>query len=285
MFDADTRTTASLQPRAEGAVRVSAVDRRGASRLGRLEQRGSAKVLLPRRRGRALEAVLLNTAGGMTGGDRFSWAAEAEAGTDLVLTTQAAERIYRAQPGEIARVETRLTLGPGARLHWLPQETIVFDRAAVARTLAVEMSADAELVLHESVVLGRAAMGERVGACRFRDAWRVRRGGRLVFADALRVRGETECDLGGPATLGRARAVALVLLVAPDAEDRLAAVRALLAHEAVAAGASAFDGCLVVRLMAGDGYRLAPAVARAAGLLRAPCAAAGMGQSWEDGRS
>ncbi|HBC09391.1 MAG TPA: urease accessory protein, partial [Rhodospirillaceae bacterium] len=75
----------------------------------------------------SVEAVLLNTAGGLTGGDVYG--TEALAGPDafLTLTSQACERVYRATGDQPARVETRLSADAGARLHWLPQETILFD--------------------------------------------------------------------------------------------------------------------------------------------------------------
>lgn len=262
MFDAGLPFEAGVQPRAQGAGLVSARLRAGRSVLGALHQRGSARVLLPRPAGTALEAVLLNTAGGITGGDRFGWNAEAEAGADLVVTTQAAERLYRAQASEMAEVEVALRLGPGSRLHWLPQETIVFDRAALTRRLVVEMAEDAELVVVESTVLGRAAMGERVDTLRFRDSWRVRCCGRLVHAEGLRFWGRVGGE--GAATLGGALALATLLCVAQGAEDRLGPLRRHLAAElAVRAAASAASaGCVVVRLLAPDHYALRPALAR-----------------------
>ena len=76
---------------------------------------GSSKLLFPRAKD-ALQAVYLNSSGGVTGGDAFEIEARAQENAHLVMTTQAAERIYRALPGETGRVDTRLTLEPGARL-------------------------------------------------------------------------------------------------------------------------------------------------------------------------
>ena len=259
MFDAGSRSEA-LQPRARGRVEVAVARRRGASRLARLGAAGSARCLVPRVPGR-VEAVLVNTAGGITGGDRFDWRAEAQENAALTVTTQAAERIYRAEAGQIAWVRTRLTLGPGASLAWLPQETILFDRGALERRLEVEMAPDARLTALEPLVLGRAAMGETVRAAHLVDHWRIRRDGRLVYADTLRLSGPVAEITARLATWGGHRAGASLLHVAPDAGDRVDAVRASLAdHTAVEGGASAWDGMLAIRLLAPDGHTLRRAI-------------------------
>lgn len=257
MFDAGSRSDAALQPRAEGKAEVVAERRGAATRLARLYQRGSAKCLMPRLAG-GCEAVFLNTAGGITGGDRLEWAAEARPGAALVVTTQAAERVYRARAPEVGRVETRLRLGPGARLDWLPQETILFDGAALERTLTVEMAADATLLALEALILGRTAMGETVAAAHLTDGWRIRRVGRPVYADALRLTGRVAETAARPALLGPHRALASLVYVAPDAEARLGEARALLAAAGagVEAGVSAWDGLLALRLLAPDGQVL-----------------------------
>jgi urease accessory protein len=136
-----------------------------------------------------LDATLLNTTGGITGGDRFAWRATAAPGAWLGLTTQAAERAYRARPGETGQVAVTLELAAGARLDWLPQETILFDRSALERRLEADLCGNARLLVVEPVVFGRAAMGERIGAIRFVDRWRIRRDGRLVHAEATRIEG------------------------------------------------------------------------------------------------
>jgi urease accessory protein len=248
----------NAQPRAQGAVRVAVRLAGGRTRLARLYQQGSARCLLPRLPDRT-EAVLLNTAGGITGGDRLDYTAEAEAGARLTVTTQAAERIYRAQPGSVGRLTTRLTLGPRACIHWLPQETILFDHGALERRLEVDMASDATLLALEPLILGRARMGERVERGHLTDQWRIRRDGRLVYADALRLTGAVADIAARPGVFGANRAAASLVYVAPDAEDRLAEARALLP---VLAGASAWDGLLAVRMLAADGAALRTALIR-----------------------
>ncbi|HEU0222436.1 MAG TPA: urease accessory protein UreD [Paracoccaceae bacterium] len=241
------------QPRAEGTASIRARAGPGGTRLIALHQAGCARILLPEPRRPELEAVLVNTAGGLTGGDRLAWEAEAGPGARLVLASQAAERAYRAQPGETARLDIRLTLGARARIDWLAQDTILFDRSSLRRSLTVDMAADATLLAVEPVILGRAAMGETVEMASFRDCWRVTRGGRLVFADALRLEGRVAEIAAAAPILAGARAFASLLYIAPDAPDRLDEARAALGSQG---GASARDGLLLMRLVAPDGLAL-----------------------------
>ena len=238
--------------RARGRASVAFKVRDGATVLDRLHQEGQAKIRLPKSHGgEPTTAVLINTAGGIAGGDRLVWGARFGAGTRAVVTAQAAERVYRSSAtdgGLSGEVTTRLEVEAGASAEWLPQETILFDRAALDRRLEVEMAADASLLLAETVVLGRAAMGEAVGACRLVDRFRVRRGGRLVFADTFRLDGAPGEILAGRATGGGATAFSTVLWVAPGVEARLDGLRAVLDGLASDAGASAWDGMIVVRL-------------------------------------
>jgi urease accessory protein len=243
--------TPTLQ-RARGAVEVIAAVRDGRSVIADLRHAGSAKALFPRGDHARLEATLINTTGGIAGGDEFSYAGTAGEGAWLGLTTQAAERAYRARGSEIGRMTVRLAAGTGGRIDWLPQETILFDGAALDRRLEADLAADAVLLAVEAVVFGRAAMGECLARIRFTDQWRVRREGRLIYADALRIR---DADaLARPALLGGAGAMASVLLASPRADAMLGSVRRLLPEDA---GASMVrPGVLAVRVLAPDGLAL-----------------------------
>lgn len=246
--------TGSAQPRAVGAARLSGKRRGERTVLGGLHQQGSLKLLFPRLGGTALTAVSLNTAGGITGGDRFNLKVEAASGCHLVLTTQAAERCYRAQPGETGMVSTELTLGAGARLDWLPQETILYNRSALRRSLAVTMADDARALICEPVIFGRAEMGEVVTGAAFRDRITLHRGGAPVFADRTALDGNLAARLAGRATGGGCGAMATVILAAPDAERFLSPARDLMPETG---GVSLVrDGLLVSRLLAPDGFEL-----------------------------
>ncbi|MEM0922744.1 MAG: urease accessory protein UreD [Pseudomonadota bacterium] len=255
------------QPRAQGAVRISTGLRRGMSRLDTLYQQGSAKVLLPGgAAGTGLEAVLLNTAGGITGGDRFGYSGSAGPGATLTLTTQAAERAYRANGPLPGTVRTDLSAAGGARIDWLPQETILFDGAHLTRSLEADLAEDATLLAVEPIIFGRTAMGERLNEIAFSDQWRIRRAGRLIYADALRLEGDGEALLARPAAFSGARAMASILYVSADAEALLSPLRTLLSGTA---GASLIrPGVLAARLLAADGFALRRMLLPALRLLR-----------------
>ncbi len=212
---------------------------------------GGYRLRLPRSHGGPCEAVIVNTGGGMAGGDRAEFSFAAEAGAAVTLTTTAAEKIYRGAEAGGAEAETRvgvaLTLGPAAALDWLPQETILFDGARLSRRLDVDMVAGSDLLLAETLVFGRLGMGERMGSGRVRDRWRIRRGGRLVLAEELDIAGDVAGLLDRPALGGGARATATVVWVSRDAEAALDIARAALDGAELAGGASAWNGMLVVR--------------------------------------
>lgn len=261
MFDAPHPLSSLQRTRGRARIGLATGERGVGGRITALAQEGSAKVFLPRTHAPWPEAVFLNTSGGLTGGDRLEYRVDLEPGARAVATTQTAERAY-ASAGGTAALEVRLSAGAGARLDWLPQETILFDRSALARRTVVDLAAEAELVLCEMIVLGRAAMGETLAEVDFTDWREVRRADEAVLVEPLRV--ATSTLSGGPALIGGARAFATVALVARGAEDALGAVRAALESGAVAgveAAASAWDGKCVARLRAGDALPLKRAVA------------------------
>ena len=241
------------QPRAIGVARLVAKTRGRLSVIGDLHQAGSSRLLFPRSDA-GLTGVLLNTAGGMTGGDRFAVSGTAQDASRLTLTTQAAERVYRAQPGTEARLTTTLRAGAAARIDWLPQETILYDHSALRRSLDVHLAADAVFLAVEPLVFGRAAMGEVLNVATLHDRVRVWRDDALIFADQTRICGPVHALLQSPFTAGGAGAMAAVIYAAPDAEGFLAPLRALLPP---ACGISPIrPGVLFARLLAADSYEL-----------------------------
>lgn len=246
----------------------------GRTRLNALHQKANAKIRIPKAYGPALEAVLINTAGGLTGGDRLDWSASAGAGTHLAIATQACERIYKSAGGA-AQQTTRLDVGAGARLDWLPQETILFDDSALDRSIEIDLAPDAIFTGLETLVLGRVAMGETVHRTSLRDRWRIRRAGALIHADNLRLDGDVAALADGPATLDACTAIATLVHVAPGDDEQRAALAARLREDlapmtgdVMRAGVSAFAGKCIVRLMAPDGYRLRPLAIAALAILR-----------------
>jgi urease accessory protein len=241
--------------RAVGRIALSVKATADASRRRRVQESGALRVRFPNAASRdTLDAVMVNTAGGMTGGDRFDIDIAVGAGASLSVTTAAAEKIYRSL-GPDTVIDVKLGVGPGGALAWLPQETILFDRLRLHRTIEVDLADDANLFLAEAIVFGRSAMGETVTRGRVFDRWRVRRGGALVFAESLRLDGAIEQKLAQRAVAGGGVAVASVLKI-PGGEAEVAALRAAADVFAGEVGASAWNGMVLARLVASDGAAL-----------------------------
>lgn len=243
---------AEVVPRSIGAIRLSSKRDGTRHAIDRLRLSGAMKAAFPRR-GDAVEAILMNTSGGLTGGDRFEIAADAGTDSRLVLTTQAAERAYRSMSGT-ARVSTRLKVGQGAALHWLPQELIVFDGASLERRLDVDLADGAELVLVEAMVFGRAAMSEVLRTGTIRDRITIRRKGVPIWWDAIDLSGDIAMQLSRPAVAGGMAAMATVLHLAAKAEALLPEVRRALPETG---GASLIGrDLLCARIVAPDSFLL-----------------------------
>lgn len=243
--------------RVDGEGRLAVRHTAGRPRTWELFQRGAAKIRLPKPLDDgAMEAVLINTAGGLTGGDRLSWSVEAGEGCSVTVTTQASEKAYRSGSG-LADVSVQLDVGRGARLAWLPQETILFDASALRRRIDARLQPGARLLLAEATVFGRSARGETVERGLFADRWRISVGGRLVHAEDFRVGPAIAATLATPAVLDRAVAIATVLLVDDGAELMLDQGREIVGAEGgVSHWTVSGSGKLLARLYAADGYLL-----------------------------
>lgn len=240
--------------RAQGAVRFDVRCQDGITRRGRLHESGSWRVRFPSPEDDGLSAVLVNTAGGVAGGDRFDIAISAGEGAGLTLTTAAAEKVYRA-PDAAAQLDISLKAASGARLAWLPQETILFNGAKISRRIDIDMAEDASLLLCEIVVFGRAAMGERMERGEFVDRWRLRRGGKLVFAETVRLDGDIGAKLERPAIAKGGVAIATALIV-PGDEAVVERIRQAADCFGGEVGISAWNGFAMARFCAQDAARL-----------------------------
>ena len=207
--------------------------------------------------------MTLNVSGGIAGGDVLDAAFAVGPGARATIASQAAERFYRAAPGSAAScVGTRIAVSAGGDAEWLPQETILFNRCDVQRRLSVELSADARFLGVESLVFGRRAMGEVVQHASLRDLFEVRRDGRLLLHDTIRMAGEIDALLQRTPIAAGARAVATVVCIAEDAERLLGPLREL------PLGTSAWDGMLIARVLAPDAAALRTVVVKALQVLR-----------------
>ena len=246
MMDGTGKFSRSLQ-RARGETRTTL--RNGA--LECLYHSGSAKALLPRSYGPATEVVLVNTAGGITGGDTFGYECRAD-GSSVTVTTQAAERAYRSSGKEPAHLDVRLVARNNAHLHWLPQETILFDHSSLARRIEVDLDRSSECLILESIVFGRHAMGETLNRCQFTDRWRIRQDGRLVHAEALRLDRDIGRCLSQSAGADGAQMTAVAVYVGPRSGQILADMQRVLGNVASRGAVSHWNGKVVMRMLARD---------------------------------
>jgi urease accessory protein len=249
-----TASSTFADNRAQGAVRFDVKLEDGVTRRGVLHESGSLRVRFPSPEGEGLSGVFVNTAGGIAGGDRFDIDIAAAEGARLTLTTAAAEKVYRA-PGPGAKLNIALKAGAGAHLSWLPQETILFDRARISRRIDIDLAADASLLLCEIVVFGRAAMGEKMLHGEFIDRWRLRRGGRLVFAETVRLDGDIGAKLSQPAIAKGGVAIGTALIV-PGDEAVVERIREAAETFGGEVGISAWNGFAMARFCAQDAARL-----------------------------
>jgi urease accessory protein len=250
------RTTPAPAPpvleRCDGASELRFARRDGTTALTHLYQRAPCRVLFPNFPADDLPlAALLTTSGGLAGGDRVQIAVAAEDGAQAVVTTQAAEKIYRSL-GPQTRVDVGLAVAADAWLEWMPQETILFDRARLSRRTTADIEVGGRLLASEMIVFGRIAGGERVSAGLLHDRWAVRLAGRLVWTDTIRLEGDIQRRLEAPAGFDSATAIATAIYVGADAEALLPLARALALDSDSRAGATLVNGLLLARFLGRD---------------------------------
>jgi urease accessory protein len=267
MPDASFSVPPTLE-RADGGVRLRLGLRGGRTRIEQLYQRAPARILFPDiPADQPAQAVLINTAGGIVGGDLLSTEVQAGPGTATTVTTQAAEKVYRALD-EPARLVTRIEVAAGAWFEWLPQETILFDGAKLDRRLDFILTPGASLLAAETVLFGRAARGERMRHGQLLDSWAVRRDGRLIWADRLRLDGDIRAALDRPFGFAGAVGMTTLLHAGPTAASFLPRAREIAAAQSAEGAASLVNGILLIRFLDRDGARLRESAASAAMMLR-----------------
>lgn len=251
---AEDRAQVFAANRAVGRIGLTAEYGRGITQRKRVHESGGLRMHFPGTRARELLAMLINTAGGIAGGDSHDLEIAAGDKARLAVSSTAAEKVYRSL-GPDARIGIRLSAGQDAWLAWLPQETILFDGARFHRTIDIDLADDARLVFAEAVVFGRTGMGESVTHGFFFDRWRVRRGGTLVFAETVRLDGAIAAKLGEAAVANGGAAVATILII-PGGVEIVEQLRALGSEFRGEVGISAWNGLAVARLCAADGAAL-----------------------------
>jgi urease accessory protein len=242
--------------RAKGSGRIVVSGSDNGTRIVDVFQQSPIRVMFPRPGGSAVEeAVLINTAGGIAGGDRLECGVTALANASIAVTSQAAEKVYRAL-SEPARISTKLKACDAAKLAWLPQETIVFNCARVSRKTEIDLSSGAELLALEWLVLGRAAHGEEMVGGQITDSWRVKKDGRLIWADSFRVTDEMFPHLHRNALLSNYKAIGTLIYFGPRLDRRLEFLRDIAPSLECQCAATSVAGLIVVRFAANESFAL-----------------------------
>ena len=255
MHGKDGAATAPRRVRVDGGARIGFRVADGETRLGELWQHDPMRVLLPRPVDDLLpHAVLLNTSGGLVGGDAVAVQVSLGDGARALVTSQAAEKVYRSA-GADSRIDNHLVVGDDAWLEWLPNETILFDGCRLRRHMRIDLAPAARILAGEITVFGRLARGEQVTHGFLHDGWALHRGDRLIWADALRLDGDIAATIGDPHGFGGARAVGVLVFAGSEAPDMLEPVRALIGAETGSA-ASVLGDILLVRFVMDDPRRL-----------------------------
>jgi urease accessory protein len=248
--------------RAKGLCRLVLNGSEAGNRIVDLYQRAPLRVMFPRVPHTSLsDIVLVNTGGGITGGDLLECSVTALPGASIGVTSQAAEKAYRALK-EPAKVMAKLKVSETAKLAWLPQETIVFNQARLVRTTEIDISAGAEVLALEWLVLGRAARGERIIAGSITDGWLVRKDGRLIWADRFRVTDEAFSDLRRLALLSDCTAIGTMLYFGPEPEARLELLRHIAPTSECRCAPTLIAGLIVIRFAARTSFDLRLGVRR-----------------------
>jgi urease accessory protein len=233
--------------RADGSGRMVLSGCANGTRIVDVFQRSPVRIMFPRSGDSAVEeAVLINTAGGIAGGDRLEFSVTVLANACVAVTSQAAEKVYGAL-SEPARVSTKLKACEAAKLAWLPQETIIFNSARLSRETEIELSSGAELLALEWLVLGRAAHGEEMIHGQIIDSWRVKKDSRLIWADSFRVTDEMFQHLHRKALLSNYKAVGTLIYFGPYLDIQLEFLRDILPSLGCHCAATSVGGLIIVR--------------------------------------
>ncbi len=266
------RTALAAIARSNGRVEISYCLKNNASKLVHLYQQGCGRVRFPKvDHAEYPEAVLINTAGGLTGGDHVSYQVTLESGAGLTISGQAAEKIYKSV-GNTAVIDAEMQIGAGATLEWLPQETILFDKSRFRRLNKVNLEAGSRLIAVEATVFGRTAYGETLHSACIQDGWKIWRDGKLIWLDQFKLDGDIDAEAARPAVLAGAKGIATILLADDAASAYLEMAQTLARNSGVRAAVTCRDELLIMRVLAETGYDLRRAVARILTQLRSTLA-------------
>ena len=196
--------------------------------------------------------VLVNTAGGLTGGDEFELRVGANGDTHLTVSTQTAERVYRALGSQNADIRAKMTVTGAATLTgYRRKQFCLMDR--FSRHLDIQMDENTNFLASEMMVFGQTAMQKALRQGRVRDQWRIWRDGRLIHAEAFRLDGQIMEKLHHKASSASKVCFATTIYISCDAEAKAGAVRGFFhSFTDVQTAVSAWKGKLVIRSLSND---------------------------------
>ena len=197
------------------------------------------------------QAILLHPPSGIAGGDHLAISAEVGGGAHAQLTTPGAGKWYRSGGAEASQT-IGFTVGEGAMLEWLPQETIVFDGARARMETRVALAADSRYLGWDILCFGRAAAGERFQKGRFDLFFRVDRSNRPIWLERGGFDGN-DAMLSSPAGWAGATVCGTLLCAFPELPQQAAALleacRKVVPTDGANHGVSALPGMLVARYL------------------------------------
>ena len=211
--------------RAKGKLKISFMNSNDETSIHDLYQSGALKVLIPKSKSKYAEAVLINTGGGIVGGDNLSIEVEAAKKTNTWITTQASEKVYKSS-SEQSILNTKVTLEDNSTLFWCPKETILFHNSKLIRNLDFDIKSSSKLLIIENIVFGRLASGELNADCFFSDHWRIKRDEKLIFAENFLF--EDKKTMYRKTNLGNYRSLLNVMYLSKDSKNFLNKMRNII---------------------------------------------------------
>jgi urease accessory protein len=192
--------------------------------------------------------IILHPPGGIAGGDSLSLEAKLGAGSAALLTTPGAGKWYKSA-GATAHVSQRFDIGSGAVLEWLPQPSIVFDRAKADARTQVFLDSDAVYLGWDMTCMGRTASGEHFNAGELRQRTEVWQQGRRLWCEYARLAGG-DSMLTSMAGMAACTVSATLIAAGKDIQkDLLAQCRSIATEAGAQSGITALPRVLLARYL------------------------------------
>ncbi|MYL23475.1 urease accessory protein UreD [Halomonas alkaliantarctica] len=178
-FDRERHWAASLN--------LTLAKRHGATRLTRAHHYGPLRVqrpFYPEGHDGACHVYLLHPPGGLVSGDALTIGAHVEPNAHALLTTPAANKLYKTDSQGVAwEQKTHLNVADGGTLEWLPQETLAFDGSKGEQRTTIDLHGSARCLGWEVVALGRPASKLPYLSGRIEQRFRLTRDGQPLWLE------------------------------------------------------------------------------------------------------